>query len=395
MKPILFFFSFLFALIFNASAQVLKINCIEPKEVVLPSQEKSDEEIHYANHEGFSFWYRIRIEENGLLSYKVQDMGENNALEVSFYAYQGVNFCSQLVKEKIETRSASTTFSLKVKKGMYFYLGITDNGDQCGHQINFELKEKSSVVRSSLFGGPCMNKGIYEHPDEVQQEEVVDNTVIGGLVLQGKVGSFQTGQTIDADLHFTNTSTTATIDVFSYRLNGFSVDLEPKEKYTLHVEAMGYEPLDTIVQLTANKEMHLKMKPIEKGGKFIMDNIYFYPNTFAYKSESEEALNSLTSYLMQHKKIRIEIQGHTNGNKDVKRSKNTDKTGAAWNYEGTAKELSKRRADVLRDFLVAQGVSKKRIVTVGKGGDEMIVPDPKNMTEAARNIRVEIRILEN
>jgi outer membrane protein OmpA-like peptidoglycan-associated protein len=239
-----------------------------------------------------------------------------------------------------------------------------------------------------------MNKGVYQHPDN-EAIAKLDEAIVGGLSLKGEVRSKLTRQAVDADMHFKANKSEHTIQGFSYRLKGYEVHLEPEQPYQLHVEALGYQPLDTLLTLTENTSLVLFLQPLEKGGKFVMDNIYFYPNTFAYKDESEAALNALTEYMLQHKKVRIEIQGHTNGNKDVRRSKDTEQSGAAWNYEGSAKELSRLRANVLRDYLVAKGVSSKRIVTVGKGGDEMIVPNPKDMTEAARNIRVEIRILEN
>lgn len=53
--------------------------------------------------------------------------------------------------------------------------------------------------------------------------------------------------------------------------------------------------------------------------------------------------------------------------------------------------LSRRRADVVRDYFASQGIAVSRITAVGRGSQTLIVPDT---TEAARitNRRVEIRV---
>jgi len=56
--------------------------------------------------------------------------------------------------------------------------------------------------------------------------------------------------------------------------------------------------------------------------------------------------------------------------------------------------LSQRRADVVRDYLIKQGVEVSRVTAVGRGSQTLIVSDT---TEAARttNRRVEIRVTRN
>ncbi|HPI80798.1 MAG TPA: OmpA family protein, partial [Cyclobacteriaceae bacterium] len=59
---------------------------------------------------------------------------------------------------------------------------------------------------------------------------------------------------------------------------------------------------------------------------------------------------------------------------------------------GSAKELSKERAEVIKEWLVAQGVAEDRIEVKAWGGARMIYD--KNSANAKKNVRVDVEILE-
>jgi len=91
--------------------------------------------------------------------------------------------------------------------------------------------------------------------------------------------------------------------------------------------------------------------------------------------------------------IYIEIVGHTNGDKDVKASKMVNQKGEEWNFTGSARELSLRRAHKIVKFLESKGIDSRMMEAQGLGGDQMIIPEPANMKEAMQNIRVEIKVI--
>ncbi len=117
--------------------------------------------------------------------------------------------------------------------------------------------------------------------------------------------------------------------------------------------------------------MPVEMRPPEPR-KIGLDTIQFEFGSDRLKPDSMETLRNLGTALNQglkDQKIFL-IEGHTDavGN----RAYNT--------------ELSKRRADAVKDFLVREmGVSADRLQTVGKGSSEPAVP--KNPF-AAQNRRV-------
>jgi outer membrane protein OmpA-like peptidoglycan-associated protein len=88
-----------------------------------------------------------------------------------------------------------------------------------------------------------------------------------------------------------------------------------------------------------------------KGKSFDTRAIYFDFDKASIKSDSFSYLNALTAYLTENKKIRLEIIGHT------------DLHGAAdYNLE-----LSRRRAQSVKDYLVKKGLDPKRFIVSGAG----------------------------
>ncbi len=76
------------------------------------------------------------------------------------------------------------------------------------------------------------------------------------------------------------------------------------------------------------------------------------------------------------KGFRFEVSGHT------------DTTGDAAHN----KELSERRAQVIRRELLRKGLSPEEVVAVGKGAEEPLVKPDNTPAKRARNRRYEIRV---
>jgi len=105
---------------------------------------------------------------------------------------------------------------------------------------------------------------------------------------------------------------------------------------------------------------------------FVRGKILFAVNKATLNPEAQELLIKVASFLKKNPRYMVEIQG------------NTDNTGPmAWNME-----LSKMRADSVRDFLVTNGVDAGRLTTKGFGPNEPIAPN--NTAEGrAKNRRVD------
>jgi outer membrane protein OmpA-like peptidoglycan-associated protein len=107
-------------------------------------------------------------------------------------------------------------------------------------------------------------------------------------------------------------------------------------------------------------------------------NIPFEHNSSALKPQAEAQLKQLELALTSASlgKDRFVVAGHTDA-----------KGSASYN-----KQLSLRRAEAVKRFLVAKGMDAHRLDTVGYGSERLLAPD---RPEDPSNRRVEIRDLGN
>jgi outer membrane protein OmpA-like peptidoglycan-associated protein len=111
-------------------------------------------------------------------------------------------------------------------------------------------------------------------------------------------------------------------------------------------------------------------------GQSVNLNIPFQHNSSALMPSASEQLKQLELALTSASlgKDKFEVAGHTDA-----------KGSAQYN-----KQLSLRRAEAVKRFLVAKGMDAGRLTTVGYGSDKLLAP---GRPEDASNRRVEIRDL--
>ena len=111
--------------------------------------------------------------------------------------------------------------------------------------------------------------------------------------------------------------------------------------------------------------------------RIVLNNIYFKFNSAELDPNSELILNYIAEALIAEDSVRVEISGHT------------DNIGSdSYNLN-----LSQRRAESVRRYLISQGISEFRIIATGKGESE---PVASNATETgrSRNRRIEIERIQ-
>jgi hypothetical protein len=117
---------------------------------------------------------------------------------------------------------------------------------------------------------------------------------------------------------------------------------------------------------------------IDKTKLKLKGTIYFNTDTAELQSRSEPLLTEVADTLLRNPALlRLEVQGHT------------DNVGAADHN----RELSAKRAESVRDWLVRAGVSGDRLTAQGYGSDKPIAPNI-GPGGRAKNRRVEFVILE-
>jgi len=80
--------------------------------------------------------------------------------------------------------------------------------------------------------------------------------------------------------------------------------------------------------------------------------------------------------------LKVEIAGHINGPGLVMAREPEWRRG-----------LSERRAKLVYDYLLKNGIPAERLTYKGYMNTQMLIPNPKNEKESEQNRRVEIRVV--
>lgn len=123
--------------------------------------------------------------------------------------------------------------------------------------------------------------------------------------------------------------------------------------------------------------LDFSIDPLEEGGVYRLNNVYFASNLSEINSVSKEVLLLFSEYLVENKSFNVSIHGHT------------DNIGSRRDNL----VLSKSRALAVYNFLTKQGVNSDRLSYDGFGEDK---PLSSNLSKEGRaeNRRTEFMILE-
>lgn len=177
-------------------------------------------------------------------------------------------------------------------------------------------------------------------------------------------------------------------DVFGYRKvqNEISYPIADADGSNPNIEMIGTITL-----------VRFDMVRYVKGDVRVLYNVYFYHDASVMQPESKYELNKLLEMLMENERYRIRLHGHSNGNHAGKILLPSDDNNLfnirnARETFGSAKLLGGQRAEVIRKFLIANGIAGHRIEIKSWGGKRPLYD--KNGPNAIRNLRVEVEILE-
>jgi outer membrane protein OmpA-like peptidoglycan-associated protein len=178
-------------------------------------------------------------------------------------------------------------------------------------------------------------------------------------------------------------------------------------------KAFGYRPVehkinyirtesDTLkdyIDLVGNYYMvKFNLVRIHKGDIVTLFNVYFYNDAAIMLPESKYQLNSLLQMMEETPTYKIRLHGHTNGNSKgriitIGPSKSffalADDVKEGF---GSAKDLSGARAEVIKAWLISEGVGEDRIEIRAWGGKRMV--HDKHSVNAKKNVRVDVEVIE-
>lgn len=439
MKGRILIFCLISFCIYSLQAQQQLPDCTNPQEVKLSVYEnKKDadikignepdafyfvedslETIYYQEEDTYTFWYKLTVDGDGEIMYTLRKFDSDDEYEVMYYEYKGRNFCNDLMKQKVKPKSGSV---LKVQPEYSYYISVLHiSGKGCGHEMEF-----SSIFHTKHYSA-IQNTCVEEIAEEIQKYELNpivprwvnslnwdknqsnitlkrvsnqlqlnkndDSSEQASITVLGSVINAKTKLPIAVDVQLVLSDSSFTL--LNHPEHGFSITTQNQEQLLMvSVEKLGYKSYQESFTIKHDTNLVLLLNPITVGEKIVSHNIYFQPNSPVLKDKSKAELEKIKQFLKENDNITIEIQGHTNGNRRIKKDKRFSHLDGEWNFSGTAKELSQLRAEKVKKYLEENGVNPNQMTAKGYGGDEMIVENPKNMKEAMKNIRVEIVVIE-
>jgi outer membrane protein OmpA-like peptidoglycan-associated protein len=111
--------------------------------------------------------------------------------------------------------------------------------------------------------------------------------------------------------------------------------------------------------------------------QLILEGVFFEFDKAVLMPVSRDTLDVVGQSLIDWPKVRVEVQGHTDSQGDVQYNE----------------DLSMRRAQAVKDYLVSRGVSADRMTVTGFGESRPIA-DNSTMEGRAKNRRVQLQKLE-
>ncbi|MGC1205831.1 MAG: OmpA family protein [Flavobacteriaceae bacterium] len=170
----------------------------------------------------------------------------------------------------------------------------------------------------------------------------------------------------------------------------YSFDVIPFESYTVTVQKDGFK--DAVFAFTASRSYEtayyedlqlLTTEPViaevDEELRIVIENIYFDTEKYSIKEESHISLNKIVKVLKEHPEMKLAINAHTD-----------NKGRASYNLK-----LSNQRAASALKYILANGITKNRLISKGFGETKPLIDCKTNCSDddLQANRRVEFVIL--
>ncbi|MES2807654.1 MAG: OmpA family protein [Bacteroidota bacterium] len=201
--------------------------------------------------------------------------------------------------------------------------------------------------------------------------------------VKGFVSDAKTKQPLESAVEIIALERNRTVyqDYSSADRGDFLATLATGKNYGLNISRSGYlfySENFSLINYTSKKPFNITvlLQPIEVGNKVILKNVFFDTNKYNLQPDSHAELQKLLEFLVKNPSVFIEISGHTDdvGNDELN------------------KKLSENRAKSVYNFLLTGKIPPTRMMFVGYGKTQPIVPNNTD-EDRARNRRTEFKIM--
>jgi outer membrane protein OmpA-like peptidoglycan-associated protein len=320
------------------------------------------------------------------------------------------------ISEALRLRKESPYFDTWVYNGLLGAAGADVKGTDINpvsenpiETITRQDQPSETPVTEVISSPPAADTVVVEKVEAVKEEILGDAE---GKNFFFKIYRNEDNAQVEGDVTVMDAERSRKMGMYAGNKQVRVADPKNKEgKISLSCEIFGYRKLlrDLNYQSPAGEDIitdennfvvvPFELVRLQKGDFAVMYNVFFFKDAAIMRPESRSEATSLLTMLKENEKYKIRIHGHTNGGAHgrIISLKEGNENFFALNDTkdgvGSAKELSQQRAEVIRNFLVSNGVDIKRMEIKAWGGKKPLYD--KHSPQAQANVRVEIEILEN
>jgi len=322
------------------------------------------------------------------------------------------------------------------RKLYYVYVRVTKDKQQA-RETTYRLRLETGFKKAWIYNGPLEGNGIAESTAEAERQEAHET----GNVPGAEQPVADTSAIVSAPVTDTLTTAAASLPVktFVFQLTSGTgntpvsgpvhlLDKEPDDqverypanervsvpspstgKLIVVCNLIGYklakrtinfaDPLKSIKGASMGEEQEvivpIKLVPVNRGDYIELEHIKFFEHSAILTPASEAELLELVNF-MANPHCKIRLFGHTQSDASGEiitkgSSANFFGLDPANNHSthGSATELSRQQAEIVKAYLVSKGIAANRIATKGYGAMLAIYEN------ATANDRIEVEIIRN
>lgn len=259
--------------------------------------------------------------------------------------------------------------------------------------VNFGSPINNHEDQFSLFISADSKTGYYSHEDatRLNSARLYQMTIPESLrieyassVVKGIVRDKKSNQPLKARIELYDLAKDALVStVSSDSVHGdYLMVLTKGSDYGLYVSAQNYlfQSLNFNYETTEDPRpvvIDIYLEKTDAGATAVLNNIFFDFDKFELKEKSKTELNKVVRFLSENGGVRVEIGGHT------------DSDGS----DEYNKQLSLKRAQAVVDYLVSNGIDRKRLIQKGYGASQPLKPNDSEENKQI-NRRIEFKVIK-
>ena len=275
----------------------------------------------------------------------------------------------------------------------YAYLTSTQNSDGMADLVRIRIspEDEETLEEADSLDIPeevpvAVTQPSNEITPEPEATEVVveEEPAVPMMTIRGTVAGENDQQPLKAGVivQSIRNDTTLVETVQTDAEGAFSVSIPQDDNYELLVQSEGFirERDKVLLAETGSAdpiERNYVLTPIEVGSTVNLETVLFDRGTSSMLPGSDERLDEVVEFLQENPEVAIEVGGHTDNQGRVDLNL----------------ELSRKRAEAVREYLIQQGADADRITAKGYGGTQPIASNAIE-EERRKNRRVAFTIVK-